>query len=37
MTAALADGAGPDDLRGRFGIGWDRATRIVGNYREGGA
>lgn len=35
MTAALQDGAGPDDLRARFGIGWDRATRIHRNYNEG--
>ena len=37
LDQALQDGAGADDLRGRFGIGWDRATRIVSNYREGAA
>lgn len=37
LDQALQDGAGADDLRARFGIGWDRATRIVGNYREGAA
>jgi DNA segregation ATPase FtsK/SpoIIIE, S-DNA-T family len=35
LDQALQGGAGPDDLRARFGIGWDRATRIVSNYREG--
>jgi DNA segregation ATPase FtsK/SpoIIIE, S-DNA-T family len=35
MTQALASGAGPDDLRKTFGIGWDRATRIFRNFNEG--
>ena len=35
MTMALQDGAGPDDLRAAFGIGWDRASRIARNWREG--
>ena len=37
LNQALQDGAGADALRARFGIGWDRATRIVRNYREGTA
>jgi S-DNA-T family DNA segregation ATPase FtsK/SpoIIIE len=35
MTMALQGGAGPDDLRASFGIGWDRASRIARNWREG--
>ena len=32
---ALEDGADEDDLRGRFGIGWSRASRLVSQYRGG--
>jgi S-DNA-T family DNA segregation ATPase FtsK/SpoIIIE len=34
MTVDLAAGASADDLRARYGIGYERASRIVGNYRE---
>ena len=33
IDQALRTGAKADDLRQQFGIGWDRATRIVANYR----
>lgn len=33
LQAALEDGADEDDLRGRFGIGWTRASRLVAQYR----
>jgi len=33
IDQALADGATADDLRGEFGIGWDRARRLRDNYR----
>jgi len=33
IQAALEDGADVDDLRGRFGIGWTRAARLVAQYR----
>jgi S-DNA-T family DNA segregation ATPase FtsK/SpoIIIE len=33
IDAQLADGADPDDLRGRFHIGYDRARRIYDAYR----
>jgi S-DNA-T family DNA segregation ATPase FtsK/SpoIIIE len=33
IQAALDEGADEDDLRGRFGIGWSRATRLVAQYR----
>lgn len=34
LQAALEDGATEDDLRGRFGIGWARAARLVAQYRS---
>jgi len=34
MQDALAQGAGADDLRAGYGIGYARAARIVGGYRE---
>lgn len=33
IDQALANGATADDLRGEFGIGWDRARRLRDNYR----
>jgi hypothetical protein len=36
IDQALADGATADDLRGEFGIGWDRARRLRDNYRGRG-
>jgi len=33
IDQALADGATADDLRGEFGIGWDRARRLQAGYR----
>lgn len=33
IDQALAEGAGPDDLRGRFGLGWERARRLHDGYR----
>jgi S-DNA-T family DNA segregation ATPase FtsK/SpoIIIE len=36
IDQALADGATADDLRGEFGIGWDRARRLQAGYRERG-
>jgi len=34
LEAVVAGGAGADEVRGRFGIGYERAARIVGGYRE---
>jgi S-DNA-T family DNA segregation ATPase FtsK/SpoIIIE len=34
MQDAIAQGAGADDLRADFNIGYERAARIVGGYRE---
>jgi S-DNA-T family DNA segregation ATPase FtsK/SpoIIIE len=36
IDAALQDGATADDLRGQFGIGWDRAKRLYDGYRGQG-
>jgi len=33
IDQALAGGATADDLRGEFGIGWDRAQRLQAGYR----
>jgi len=33
IDQALAGGASADDLRGQFGIGWDRARRMAESYR----
>jgi len=35
ITRDLDAGATPDELRDRYGLGYTRAARIVGNYREG--
>lgn len=37
IDQALADGASVDDLRGAFGIGWERARRLQAVYRERGS
>jgi len=36
IDQALANGATADDLRGEFGIGWDRARRLQAGYRGRG-
>jgi len=36
ITAALRAGATADDLRGAFGIGWERARRLRASYEEEG-
>lgn len=33
LQEAIETGADADDLRGRFGIGWTRASRLVAQYR----
>ena len=34
ITAALRAGATADDLRGTFGIGWERARRLFTYFEE---
>ena len=34
ITAALRAGATADDLRGEFGIGWERARRMQAGFEE---
>jgi S-DNA-T family DNA segregation ATPase FtsK/SpoIIIE len=34
LQAAIADGANADDVRAAFGIGYERAARMVEGYRE---
>jgi len=34
LQDAIADGAGADGVRAAFGIGYERAARMVGGYRE---
>lgn len=36
LAGALAEGASVEALRERFGIGWERASRLAAGWREGG-